>query len=320
MKILSNRREFLRRAGCAALGAGAVAALAAPAPSASPALTIIDTHVHFYDPSRPQGVPWPPKDDKVLYRTVLPKDYLALAQARPVAGVVVVEASPLVEDNAWILDLAAREKLIAGFVGQLPVGAEGFREHLERCAANPLFRGLRLRPAPPQARWDDALWLDDLKWLAERDLSLDLVGGKEILELAVRLAKRFPEFRIVLDHLAGVRIDGKPPAADWLDAMRTAAKHRNVFCKVSGLVEGTGQRGGQAPRDTDFYKPILGALWEIFGEDRLIYGSNWPVCEHFAPLETVQRIALDYFTGKGSRALRKVFSENARRAYQWVKR
>ena len=319
MRATFPRREFLRRAaGCAAWSAGAAAALAAP--SAPPALTIIDTHVHFYDPSRPQGVSWPSPDDKVLYHTTLPKDYQAQTQSRPVAGVVVVEASPLVEDNQWILDLAAREKLIAGFVGQLPVGEDGFRAHLERCAANPIFRGLRLRPAPAKARWEDARWLDDLKLLAARDLSLGLVGGKETLDLAARLAERFPELCIVIDHLAGVRIDGKAPAADWLDAMRFGAKRPNIFCKVSGLVEGTGLRGGQAPRDTTFYKPTLDALWEIFGEDRLVYGSNWPVCEHFAPLESVQRIALEYFTAKGAGPLRKVFSENARRAYKWVKR
>lgn len=137
---------------------------------------------------------------------------------------------------------------------------------------------------------------------------------------AASLAQDVPKLRIVVDHIGNPQIDGRAPNADWMLLLRAAAKHKNVYCKVSGLVEATGRNDGTAPRDPNFYRPTLNALFDIFGEDRLIYGSNWPVCEHFAPLETVQRIALDYFTGKGSRALRKVFSENARRAYQWVKR
>ena len=316
MNTTLSRREFLQ--GTAALGAASL--LAAPGLAAPPALTIIDTHVHFYDPTRPGGVPWPPKDDKVLYRPALPKDYQALPKPQPVTGVVVAEASPLVEDNQWILDLAAKEKLIVGFVGNLPVGTDEFAAHLKRFATNPLFRGLRVRPAPKRERWDDPRFLADLRLLAERDLSLDLVGGGDILDLIPKLTSAIPSLRIVIDHLASVRIDGQAPDPTWHQAMRAAAKHPNVFAKVSGLVEGSGRRGGEAPRDTQFYQPTLDAMWEMFGEDRLIYGSNWTVCELFSDLATVQRIVTEYFTAKGTSALGKVFSKNAQRAYKWVQR
>src|ERR1041385_4920670 len=106
---------------------------------------IIDTHTHFYDPTRPQGVPWPEPTDELLYRRVLPEDYKALAVPEGVTGTVVVEASQWVEDNDWILGLAAEEPFIVGFVGNLQPGAEGFGENLDRFAANPLFRGIRPR-------------------------------------------------------------------------------------------------------------------------------------------------------------------------------
>lgn len=281
---------------------------------------IIDTHTHFYDPSRPDGVPWPPKNDPVLYRTILPRDYQCIQQPAKVDGTVVVEASPLLEDNQWILNLAVKEKFIVGFVGNLPVGTDGFATHLKRFAANPVFRGIRVRPAPGKARWFESTFLADLKLLADRDLSLDVVGGRDLLDVLPGLARAVPTLRIVIDHLAGVKIDGKQPDTDWVRAMQQAAGHSNVFCKVSGLVEGSGQRGGKAPRQSDFYRPTFDAIWNLFGEDRLIYGSNWPVCEHFADLGTVERIAREYFATKGLAVMAKVFSTNARRAYKWIDR
>src|SRR5690348_7440947 len=105
MNTPCNRRQFLTGAAQAVAGAtitGLSSTLqAAPGQTAADAsgLTVIDTHTHFYDPSRAEGVPWPTRDEKRLYRTVLPKDYRALRVPRPVTGTVVVEASPWVEDN-----------------------------------------------------------------------------------------------------------------------------------------------------------------------------------------------------------------------------
>ena len=104
---------------------------------------IIDTHTHFYDPTRPEGVPWPNPNDEVLYRRVMPEDYKALAVPEGVTGTVVVEASKWLEDNQWILDLAAAEPFIVGFVGHLEPTAD-FKNNLNRFSANPLFRGIRL--------------------------------------------------------------------------------------------------------------------------------------------------------------------------------
>ncbi len=122
MRPLQSRREFLST-GATALGAVWAAEVCPRAENSSklapPSGTVIDTHTHFYDPTRPGGVPWPPKDDAVLYRRVLPGDYRALPKPRRVAATVVVEASPWLEDNQWILDLAAKDPFIVGFVGNL---------------------------------------------------------------------------------------------------------------------------------------------------------------------------------------------------------
>lgn len=281
---------------------------------------MIDTHTHFYDPTRPQGVPWPPKNDPVLYRTVLPAVYPLRAGARPVTGTVVVEASPWTEDNQWVLDLAAREKFIAGLVGSLPVGTPEFAGLLDRFAANPLFRGIRIRGMPLEGALQNDALMADLKRLADKDLSLDLVGNSSVHPFADGIAARLPGLRIVLDHLPGLKLDGAPIDKDWLAAMSGLARKPNIFIKVSGLVEATGKRGSAAPRDTAFYLPALDAIWNIFGPNRLLYGSNWPVCEHYAPIATVQQIALDYFSSKGADAVAQVFSATAKTAYRWIER
>ena len=284
------------------------------------AFTLIDTHTHFYDPTRAQGVPWPPRDDKLLYRPVLPRDYRALPVPRPVTGMVVVEASPWVEDNRWVLDLAAHDPFIVGLVGNLPVGTKAFAGHLKRFAANKVFRGIRLRDRKLEGTLDDPAFVSDLALLADHDLSLDLVGGTEILPYADRLGKAVPSLRIIIDHLAGVAVDGKAPPADWVKDMRAVARRPNVYCKLSGLVEGAGRSDASTPGDVEFYRPLLEAMRTIFGPERLMYASDWPVSERFAPLATVQGIVGDYFRSYGRRAAEKVFSQSSKAAYRWVQR
>ena len=325
MRTPFDRRRFLAvLAGSAGWAAGATGCRNGPAkpdPRTKAAerspqrCTVLDTHTHFYDPTRPEGVPWPPRDDALLYRTVMPEHYLALPVPQAVTGTVVVEASPWIEDNQWVLDLAARAPFILGLVGNLPVGSAEFAAHLDRFARNPRFRGIRIRDRKLEGALEEANFVSDLRRLAAHDLSLDLVGGLEILSFAERLARDVPDLRVVLDHLAGVRVDGNAPPADWERQVRAVVRHPNIYAKLSGLVEGTGRTDGAAARDVAFYRPVLDVMWEAFGPQRLVYGSNWPVSERFAPLATVQGIVQDYAREKGQKAELAVMAENARTAY-----
>lgn len=287
---------------------------------------MIDAHTHFYDPHRPRGTPasFPPKGDAALYRTVLPDEFRRVASPHGVTGTVVVEASTWVEDNQWVLDLAEDHPVIVGLVGNLSPGSEGFAADLRRFAANRLFRGIRLRTegggGEVSRGLNDKRFMRHLELLADHDLSLDLATWSGSLQEIARLAERVPRLRIVINHIAGVKVDGNPPPPQFLADLRAAAAHPNVFCKISGLVEYTGAKNGSVPRDPSFYRPTLDAFWEIFGEDRLIYGSNWPVCEHAAPYPVVFDIVNTYFTSKGPAARDKYFSRNALAAYKWIKR
>ncbi len=310
-----TRRAFLQSATAVAASLCGGCSLSTQAGKTAPS-KIVDTHVHFYDPSRPQGVPWPLRNDAVLYRTVLPETYRAQPVPRRIDGVVVVEASPWVEDNQWILDLAAKDPLILGLVGNLPVGTDAFAGHLKRFAANPLFLGVRIRDGSLEAGLKDRAFLRDMRDIADSGLCFDVHSPTVWVEQAVPLAHAVPNLRLIINHVANVPVTGGPPPAAWLELMRRLADRPHVYMKVSGLVEGTKHTSGDAPSDPERYQPVLEALWTIFGPDRLLYGSNWPVCGRFAPLATVQQIAMDFFAAKGQTALDKVFWKNARTAYR----
>jgi L-fuconolactonase len=273
-----TRRDVLQFGVAAPLGACAATAAARASANALSA-GVVDTHTHFYDPARPEGVPWPGKDDQFLYRTVLPDDYRRLAGPIGVIGTVVVEASPWIEDNQWILDLAANDPFLLGLVGNLAPGSPEFARHFVRFARNRLFLGIRLGSGSLAKGLDDRAYLADVQRLALAGLTLDVNGGPELLPLVDRLATKFPGLRIVINHLANVRIDGKVPPQDWAVGMHAVAKHPHVFCKVSALVEGASRPNEPSPTDVAFYKPVLDHAWKTLGEDRLLYGSNWPVSQ-----------------------------------------
>ena len=279
-------------------------------------MDIIDCHTHFYDPSRPEGVPWPPQGSP-LYRTVLPDDFRDLVQYRPVTGTVIVEASNRVEDNAWLLELAKDDPFIVGIVGNLTPGTPEFAGHVKRFAANPLFRGIRIQVQLVKKLLQQNK-LDDLKLLAEHDLELDVNGGPETPEAIARLAPLLPSLRIVLNHIGNVQVTADAPPAEWKTGIETAAKHQNIYCKISALVEGAARDGNEAPDDLAFYKPYIDVVWNAFGDDRVIYGSNWPVSDMAASYEKLQRIVMEYATEKGDDATRKFCSLNAKQAYKWV--
>lgn len=305
-----TRRDVLLSAAALALPRGAAAA---------DAPVLVDVHTHFYDPTRKEGVPWPGKGDKVLYRPVLPKEFADLAKPHGVTRTVVVEASPWVEDNQWLLDLAKDSDAIAGVVGRLLLTDADFAKHLTRFAKHPLFRGIRVNEGEMTAAFKDEKQLDRLKALGDNGLSLDLNGGHETFLVAAKVAEKFPKLRVVVNHMGNPLIDGKEPPEAWRKAVATAgALGDNVYCKLSALVDGT-RKPGAAPTDLAFYMPVVDVIWKAFGADRLLFGSNWPVSDLYAKYSTVYALASKYVEGKGGDAFAKVFGANAVKAYRLPK-
>ncbi len=231
-----------------------------------------------------------------------------------------VEASKWVEDNAWLLALGESEPQILGIVGNLNPLAPSFAADLARFSANPLFRGIRVSEQSLETVLNRGE-LQELSLLAERKLTLDVIGGPSMPALAAKVARRMPHLTLVLDHMGGVPITESPLPSEWVEGIRAAGACGNVYCKVSGMMESAAVSGKRpAPRDPAFYRPYLDAVWQAFGTDRVLYGSNWPVCELGADYETVQRLAIEYANEKGPDAVAKFCSGNSQRAYRWADR
>jgi L-fuconolactonase len=304
-----NRRDFIRTTAAAVV----LPSLVRAADEESP-IPVIDTHTHFYDPTRPEGVPWPPPTDTSIYATHLPPKFHAAFGALPVLGTVVVEASPWLEDNQWLLDLARSNSDIVGIVGSLKPGEPQFAANLKRFAANPLFRGIRIG-AGTVTTVSQPTVMADLGRLASANLSLDVIGRSAIVEGTQQIARKWPNLRIIVNHLPFPEWDGNVSALR--EGLAGLAKQRNVFVKVSAVVR---RVDGKIIDDPEFHRPALDALFEWFGPDRLVYGSDWPVSTKIAPYPTVHRIVAEYFSTRGRAAAEKYFWRNSHAAYRWVPR
>ena len=280
---------------------------------------IIDTHQHFWDLG--------------TGRAHAPEDYKILATPEGVTGTVLRLA-----ENEWALELAAEEPLIVGVCGAIKSGPE-FGAELEKLVSNPLFRGICYSGKDIEDV-EKGSFLSDMENLAAKDLELDLLrvcpgffGGPKAMQVYTgtsqslaglfKIAERVPELRIVVEHIGGMAIDGKPINKTWKETFKKIAAHPNVYIKVSGLMERATTRPAneRATELLSYYRPALDALWEIFGEDRLIYGSNWPVSVHAGDyIANGLRIVRPYFAEKGEEASAKYFWKNSKKVYKWVPR
>lgn len=277
---------------------------------------MIDAHTHFYDPTRPEGVPWPARDDPVLYRRVMPAEFRRIAEPYGVTGTIVVEASTWVMDNQWLLDLASTEPVIYGVVGRLDPEDEDFSCELERFSSNPLFRGIRLGlpRSSPEAVLARPSYQRALRELARLGLTLDLLFEPPAPGLLDALYSH-PQLRVVLDHAAlAPDEDDRPDAAwqRWLDAARELP---HVYWKLSGFSESALQRSASVPTDPGFYYPVFDTMLEHLGPARLLYASNWPVSERAMSYHALCRIVQGWTDQLDHGVRARIFHHNAVEAY-----
>jgi len=311
--------RFSRRAFV--IGAAA-AATARSSPAQTTAIPIIDSHIHLFDPDRPQGAPYtgprPAPGQKPM--AAYPDRYRRLAAPLGVVGAIKVEASPWIEDNLWVLEVAERDPIIVGVVGNLEPDKPEFAEYLDRYHKNKLFRGIRYgniwgRDIANQST--NPVFIDGLKRLADADLALDTTNPRvSLLEAALRISDAVPSLRIVLDHLPSLDPDAAEQAR-YDAALREFQSRRQIVVKLSEIIHRVNDRVSTA---LGAYRERLDLLMDVSGEDRILFGSDWPNSDGVAPIDQVFAVAKEYFATKPRAVAEKYFWRNSVAVYKWVKR
>ena len=165
-------------------------------------------------------------------------------------------------------------------------------------------------------KFSELIWTgseDDLKLTAKMGRTVDFLIGKYSLQDVEAIAARVPDLKIMLDHFGGVRLSDGPLDSRWVRDFKTIANRPNVFCKFSAMYGRF--RKQPAPKDLATYKPVIDLAMECFGEDRLIYGSDWPVTTQTGDYTSVIELTRSYFADKSVAVARKVLHDNAIRFY-----
>ena len=234
----------------------------------------IDAHQHFWDLDR-FTYAWMPPGPSRLRRNFLPEDLAPILAEHRFDGTVLVQAHTHIDETRWFLELAAQQAFIKGVVGWVDLTDRRLGETLDEFQRHPKFKGVR-HPVHDEA---DPEWLlrEDviagLRELARRKIPYDLLLRPVHLPLVPRVAELVPGLDMVIDHIA------KPPIAKhriegWAEGMEAAAAIPQVCCKLSGMIT-------EADRDSwsaDDLRPYVAHVLSVFGPERLMFGSDWPVC------------------------------------------
>ncbi len=302
-----QRRTFLASA----------AALTATPAFAHSAIPVIDTHVHLLDPRRPQGVPWSgPKGQPP--QIALPDTYRAQIGGTGITGAIVVEASGWIEDNLWILERAQSDPLFVGVVGNLDPSKPEFPEYLERFSKHPLWCGIRHSRVWAMDNGKQVLrpgMGDGLKRLAAAGQTLDMANPTfELLRGALLAMDAAPDLKVVMDHMP--MLDPTPQTQALYDSLiRELAQRPNCFIKLSQV------RHKDADNVTVTARPArLDQLMAAFGEDRVMFGGDWPNSVGTATIPDALALMRGYFATRPRVQAEKYFWRNSQAIYRWRRR
>lgn len=271
----------------------------------------IDAHQHFWH-FNPERDSWITEEMAVIQNDFLPQDLQPLLLEAGLDGCVAVQASQSEDETDFLISLATEKDFIKGVVGWVDLQASTLDERLQHYKTFPVVKGFR-HVLQGEAQRDLMLtpaFINGIAALQPYGFTYDLLIFPDQLNFCKKLVAQFPDQAFVLDHL------GKPfikrgEIKEWQQDLQQLAKQPNVYCKLSGMVTEADWQGWTRSNFT----PYLDAAVEAFGVDRLLFGSDWPVCNLAASYKQVVEIVRDYFRPFSQQEQQKIFGGNAVRFY-----
>lgn len=273
----------------------------------------IDAHQHFwkYDPAEYE---WISEEHAVLKRHFLPADLDPLLEENEIDGCVAVQARQSLKETRWLLELAASHHRVKGVVGWVPLCEPDIADRLDRYSQNPRLVGIR---HVVQDEPDDRFILRDdfnrgIEKLEPRNLVYDILIFAKHLPQTISFVDRHPNQTFVLDHIAKPTIRAAAFDTDWQKRVLELGKRENVACKLSGMVTEVADPEWETPLFDPYFETVLNA----FGPDRLLAGSDWPVCllrSDYTPWYQMIHILISSLSESEQSA---ILGDNAARIYQ----
>jgi L-fuconolactonase len=272
----------------------------------------IDSHQHFWIYSK-ADYGWIGDGMEVIMRDHLPEHLSLELKKIGFDGSLAVQARQSLKETEWLLELATQSDIIKGVVGWVDLRSNLLKQQLEKYTQHTKFVGVRhvLQDEPDDDFMLGKDFLSGIKLLKEFDLTYDILIFPKHLPNAVKFVSLFPDQTFVLDHIAKPLIRDQK-ISPWKEDIKQLAKFPNVFCKLSGMVT---EASWNSCKSQDF-KPFLDVVFQAFGTDRLMIGSDWPVCRLVNEYPSTMSIVTDYLNDFSAEDKAKVLGENAIKAYK----
>ena len=272
---------------------------------------IIDSHQHFwkFDPAR-DG--WINDDMKVIQRDFMPEDILPVLIANEIGGCVTVQSDQSEDENEFQLKNAGENEFIKAVVGWVDLRAGNLEERLSYYSQFKKMKGFRhvLQGEPQRDLMLQPAFMNGISKLDRFGFTYDILAFPDQLQYVPALVSAFPKQKFVIDHIAKPDIKYKK-IDEWKKDIEAVAKYQNLHCKISGMVT---EADWQQWKPEDFH-PYLDVVVNAFGMDRIMFGSDWPVCLVAGGYDKMIRIVTQYFASFSKNEQDKFFGENAIKFY-----
>jgi L-fuconolactonase len=272
----------------------------------------IDAHQHFWNYSA-REYDWIDDSMHRLRRDFLPQDLKSELGAHGFDGCVAVQTRQSLQETEWLLDLAEKSPWILGVVGWVDLQAADVHSQLQKASRNPKLVGIRhiVQSEPDDRFLMRPDFLRGVAALGEFGLAYDILIYARHLPVAIEFVQCFPKQSFVLDHLGKPRIKAGE-ISDWADGIRQLASFQNVFCKLSGLITEADWQYWTAEQII----PYLDVAFEAFGPQRLMIGSDWPVCLVAGSYARAVQLVKDYVRRRAAASEDDVLGNNAASFYR----
>jgi L-fuconolactonase len=270
----------------------------------------IDAHQHFWN-YEPVKDSWMDETMGILKRNYLPENIHQLLIENKIDGCISVQADQSENETDFLLAEAKKNKFIKGVVGWVDLQSPKAYDRLKHFKSDPKFCGVRhIVQAEPVGFMLKPAFKEGLKAVQAHNLTYDILIYPHQLDDAIKICEEFPDHKLIIDHLAKPNIK-KREIDRWADQIRDIASCKNVHCKLSGLVTEADWKNWKA----DDLKPYLDIVSESFGEDCLLFGSDWPVCLLAAEYGKVVSVIENYFAASSEKTRAKIMGLNAMKFY-----